>query len=358
MNFLDKLYNSSASLSILLLEAKSIAEEYDDNGLLDFINREIEGYKAGDEMPEYRKIKSQIVADIQDVYGHEHFREKVIDFSLLSEKLGFDLEVSYSPDGISFLETMIKDLTKTTAIKPIPTQLVKMLDETFHYNNPQLHITKAYHKIPTASLRYILEKVRQDLILSFQKLSKLKKDSIQPIQTVPDTKLLKSVFITYAWEDENFNSQIVSFVNFLRTKGFDAFMDRKKTQEENSINLNKMMIEGIQNSDKVIVVLTERYKEKADKFEGGVGVEYQMVLEDIKVQKNKYILTSFGNKRIEDITPVGLKGRLVLDLKKDQDENNFNELFSRLKEENTLVFVDVNVEEIKVEKIEIKPFKL
>ena len=358
MKFLEKLYDSNNSLSMLLLEAKSIAEEYEDKGLIDFLNNEINGYKAEDAIPEYRKIRSQIVVDISDVYGQEQFREKVIDFSLLSEKVGFDLEISYSPDGISFLENAIKALTKSTAIKSIPKQLVKMLDETFHFNNPQLHITSAYHKIPTASLKYILEKVRQDLIISFQKLSKIDKKKDFAIVSSPELKLSKTVFVTYAWENETFNAQIISFVNFLRERGFDASMDRKKSQEESSLNLNKMMVEGIQNSDKVILVLTERYREKADKFEGGVGMEYQLILEDIKKNKNKYILVSFGDTLIDTITPTGLKGRLVLDLKKDQDENQFNELIAKIKEENILEFVDVNAQEISVNKTIVKPFKL
>ena len=320
MKFLEKLYDANNSLSMLLLEAKSIAEESDDKSLIDFVNNEINGYKVEDEMPEYRKIRSQIVADIVDVYGQERYKEKVIDFSQLSEKIGFDLEISYSPDGISYLENAIKALTKSTAIKPIPKQLVKMLDETFHLNNPQLHITSAYHKIPTPSLKYILEKVRQDLIISFQRLLKNSKKVEFKIETSQEPKISKTVFVTYAWENDLFNSQIISFVNFLRQRSFDASMDRKQNQEESSLNLNKMMVEGIQNSDKVIVVLTEKYWEKADKFEGGVGIEYQLILEDIKKNKNKYILVSFGNALIENITPTGLKGRIVLDLKKDQDE--------------------------------------
>lgn len=343
---------------MLLLEAKSIAEEYEDKGLIDFLNNEIHGYKAEDAIPEYRKIRSQIVADITDVYGQEQYKEKVVDFSLLSEKVGFDLEISYSPDGISFLENAIKALTKSTAIKPIPKQLVKMLDETFHFNNPQLHITSASHKIPTASLKYILEKVRQDLIISFQKLSKIDKKKDFAIESSQEPKLSKTVFVTYAWENEFFNSKIISFVNFLRERGFDASMDRKKSQEENSLNLNKMMVEGIQNSDKVILVLTETYRQKADTFEGGVGMEYQLILEDIKKNKNKYILVSFGDTSIETITPTGLKGRFVLDLKKDQDENQFNELFAKIKEENILEFADVNAQEISVTKTIVEPFKL
>jgi len=47
-----------------------------------------------------------------------------------------------------------------------------MLDETFHYNNPSMHLTGAFHKIPTANLEFLLVKVRQILIEKLQEYTK------------------------------------------------------------------------------------------------------------------------------------------------------------------------------------------
>ena len=110
-------------------------------------------------------------------------------------------------------------------------------------------------------------------------------------------KTVTKIFVTYAWSGDNFNSKVISFADFLRTKGFDTTLDRKKSQEESAINFNKMMIEGISTSDKVIVVLNKIYKEKADKFQGGVDIEFQIIFEDIKTNKNKYIFVSFGDEK-------------------------------------------------------------
>lgn len=49
-----------------------------------------------------------------------------------------------------------------------------------------------------------------------------------------------------------------------------------------------MMAQSLKNADKVIIVLSEEYKEKADSFKGGVGDEYQYIIKDIK-NKNKSI---------------------------------------------------------------------
>lgn len=134
-------------------------------------------------------------------------------------------------------------------------------------------------------------------------------------------------------------------------------MDRKNSQQETAINFNKLMVDGIQNSDKVIVVLSKKYKEKADKFEGGVWQELNMIIEDMKQKKNKYIFTYFGYDDREVITPTVIAGLDILNLKKDQD-NKFNSLFAKIKEENIIEFSDVNEKEIEITKIEIKPFEL
>ncbi len=54
-------------------------------------------------------------------------------------------------------------------------------------------------------------------------------------------------------------------------------MDIFKSQEETSISFTKMMHSGIATANKVVIVLSEAYKEKAETFIGGVGEEYNIV---------------------------------------------------------------------------------
>ncbi|MBL3550569.1 leucine-rich repeat domain-containing protein [Chryseobacterium sp. KMC2] len=211
-----------------------------------------------------------------------------------------------------------------------------------------------------------------DLDTYFKVLSMIKGNSIKKLNTLiansksNENKTLmrnkireiKKIFITYAWSDEEFNTKIISFVDFLRKKGFDATLDRKKSQESVAINFNKMMIDGIANSDKVIVVLNKKYKERAEKFLGGVDTEFQIIFEDKKANPNKYIFVSFGDENIKDISPLAIGGTEILNLKKDQDDNNFNVLFSKIKEEQIINFSNIHDEEVEVSKVDIEPFKL
>ena len=362
-DFLKKLYDTNHPLSLLLLEAKEIAERNDEKELVLYIDRETDGYEVEDNLPDYRVLKGEIVCDIKDVYGRIVEKEHPLNFKLLSDKVGFDLNDINFYDRISFIEISLTNSTKTTILRPVPKEVVMMLDEIFHFNNPNHHLQAAFYKLPKSTIEYIIARVRQNLIQAFQKMNRKNDGSNFVISDVKNdeskiTNPTKKIFVTYAWENDDFNSLVISFVNFLRQQGFDASMDKKRSQEETAINFNQMMVEGISASDKIIVILTEKYKERADKFEGGIGFEYKIIMEDLKKNKNKYIFVSFGTVKREDITPMGMLGVDILDLKKDQDEHNFNNLFSKMKAENIVEFSDVSEETVEINKISIKPFKL
>lgn len=122
----------------------------------------------------------------------------------------------------------------------------------------------------------------------------------------------KRVFISYSWGDPEHETMIHSFINYLREKGFEAEFDKMLSQNETAINFTKMMHLAMSNSyDKVIIVLSESYKSKAELFRGGVGEEYSLLINDINNAVNKYVFFSFGP--ISDaIVPFGLKGREVI----------------------------------------------
>ena len=356
---LDKLLSGEGKLSLLLLQAKEYAEQANDEKLIEFIDKELNGYSSN-ELPEYRKIRSEIVGDIQDAYGQLVKIEFPLNFSVLSEHMGFDLSITFIPDGIGFIEEGLNSTDGQMVLRPLHQKLVNMLNETFHHNNPHLKLVKAAHRVGRAGIQFILTKVRQDLIVGLQKINKEQEIEIKEIEDFSNdlSSDKKSVFVTYAWENEEHNDKVISFVNFLREKGYDASMDKKESQEESATDFNQMMLNGLQNADKVIVILSKKYKERADSFKGGVGFEYKVILEQIKKHTNKFIFVSFGIDEHKDIAPVGIGGRDVLNLKKDQNESNFNNLFAKIESENIINFSEVSETKVDIVKKEIKPFKL
>ena len=354
---LKQLYSGEGRLSLLLLQSKEFAEKFNDEILIEFIDKELNGYDAG-ELPEYRIINAEIIGTIKDAYGQIAKKDVPINFSVLSEHVGIDLSQTHIPDGIGFIEDGLSELTGQLVQRQIPPRAVEMLNKTFKHNNPQFHLSSASHSFGKAALQFILTKVRQDLIAKMQKLNKENEINMKEVASDIKSDII-NVFVTYAWEDNEHNDKVISFVNFLREKcGYNATMDRKESQENTATDFNQMMITGITNSEKVIIVLSEKYKEKADNFTGGVGTEFRIIFEQLKTYTNKFIFVSFGNNANEEIVPAAIGGRDILNLKKDQDETEFNQLFAKLNSENTIVFSEVNETRVEVKVQEIKPFKL
>lgn len=354
---INRLIQGEGKLSLLLLEAKEYADQSGDKKFIEFIDCEINGY-IEKTLPDYRELNSEIVGTIKDSYGRVTHKEYPLDFSVLLREFGMDISKTNIPDGIAFIENNIEHLKSQTVLKPMPIHMVKMLDEIFTYNNPGLHLVAASFKFGRASVEFILSKVRQELILGLKRIQPKEKTNIKSIASLNNTEPSKKVFVTYAWENEQHNDTVIAFVNFLREKGYDASMDRKKTQEETAINFNQMMVDGIRNTDKVIVILSPKYKERADEAKGGVGFEFSIILEQLKSTNNKFIFVSFGKSHFNDITPLAISGREILDLKKEQDEHHFNNLFAKLESKNTIVFSEVSNEKVEIKQKEIKPFKL
>lgn len=150
-------------------------------------------------------------------------------------------------------------------------------------------------------------------------------------------QLEKDVFATYAWDSEEHKTMVLSFADFLRKKGFNTDIDRKKSQEETATDFTKMMHQGITDYKKVIIVLSKGYKKKADAFDGGVGTEYRLIINDIDENPNKYILVSF-DKIGAEIFPANFKGREVIDLSKPE---NFEVLYAKLQDKELIQFSNV-----------------
>lgn len=137
-----------------------------------------------------------------------------------------------------------------------------------------------------------------------------------------------NVFVTYSWDNEEHQEKVHAFTNLLRDNGFHAEVDRMLIQSETAKDFKVMMHKGITNYNKVIVVLSEGYKTKAESFIGGVGTEYSLILKDLEENPNKYILVSFDGRE-NSIIPLFFKAREIINLR-ENNENEKQKLFSKL----------------------------
>lgn len=174
------------------------------------------------------------------------------------------------------------------------------------------------------------------------------------IPSIKHENMKKEVFVTYSYDSAEHIEKVLSFTNLLRDEGFDAEMDKRYTQKESAADFYKMMHQAMTDYEKVIIVLSSGYKDKAENFKGGVGSEYNLIIKDIETQKNKYILVSF--EPISDkITPLNFKGRQIVDL---SNKANLNELYAKLQDEQIIEFAEIGKKKPIIEKIKIPKFEL
>ena len=124
----------------------------------------------------------------------------------------------------------------------------------------------------------------------------------------------------------------------MRENGYEAECDVMKIQEHASINFVEMMTRNLQEAEKVIVVLSESYKKKADSFVGGVGAEYRYIISHISEETQKYILVSF-DRNLAKVQPNFLSQRQVIFLDND---SGFEQLLYKLNDIGEYSFPKVN----------------
>lgn len=160
------------------------------------------------------------------------------------------------------------------------------------------------------------------------------------------------VFVTYSQGEEN--SKVYSLVATLRENGFHAVCDLMEMQKETAMDFNEMMQRGL-SSKKVIVVLSEDYKRKAEKFSNGVGSEYRSILNDININKNKYIFVCFKEcttECLKSIMPVMFGNREVISL---ASKEGLNKLYAKLQDKKLYEFPDVKEDKPHIVTKKIKP---
>lgn len=141
---------------------------------------------------------------------------------------------------------------------------------------------------------------------------------------------IPTLFIVYAHDSKNENKQkemFASLVDHLRRNAINATCDFIESSEHASIHIPTMEYTNLK-SDKVIIVLSELYKEKAEHGKGGVSEEYRQISYEINKDEyqDKYIVGYFkseigdlSKEIIKKICPDWIAGKEIVDLE-DVDE--------------------------------------
>ena len=140
---------------------------------------------------------------------------------------------------------------------------------------------------------------------------------------------IPKVFISYSHDSQQHKKWVMDFAVRLRNSGVDAILDQWELQPGD--DLTHFMETNLASADRVLMVCTDFYVEKANSGVGGVGYEKMIVTSDLlkSIDSNKVIpiIRQAGSKKV----PTFLRTKLFIDFSRDDEaEFSYDELVRTL----------------------------
>lgn len=137
--------------------------------------------------------------------------------------------------------------------------------------------------------------------------------------------IIPKVFVSYSHDSQVHKKWVMDLAVRLRNSGVDAILDQWELQPGDDIP--QFMERHLASADRVVMVCTEKYVQKANAGTGGVGYEKMIVTSDLMeaIDSNKVvpIIRQAGTHHL----PIFLKSKLFVDFSQDADlEFSFDEL--------------------------------
>lgn len=161
---INELIDNDKSLNGALLKTKVLASRIQNTELLDWVSRELSGYKSTDELPDYRKdIQTYLRGSYLNGYTKYTNQpiptvgmEKMFQDSLLSESF---------LESISALENLNKPDNSSSLSIPLRAEIVSLIEENWvNMGNPYLQLMNVSKIIGKNSIVQVLSKVRNKLL--------------------------------------------------------------------------------------------------------------------------------------------------------------------------------------------------
>ncbi|HGH3376049.1 TPA: toll/interleukin-1 receptor domain-containing protein [Enterobacter ludwigii] len=137
------------------------------------------------------------------------------------------------------------------------------------------------------------------------------------------------VFVSYSHDSQEHKKWVLDLATRLRNNGVDAILDQWDLKPGG--DLTHFMERGLSSADRVLMICTEKYVEKANSGAGGVGYEKMIVTADLlKAIDSEKIIPLIRQSGSRDV-PTFLRTKLHLDFSlPDQYEFSFDELIRTL----------------------------
>ena len=153
------------------------------------------------------------------------------------------------------------------------------------------------------------------------------------MQTVAEAP---AIFVSYSHDDENHRGWVLQLATRLRSNGIDAILDRWNLKVGQ--DLAEFMEKGLSDSRRVLCICSEKYVNKANNKEGGVGYEKQIMTAAIMGDLDRdWVVPIIRNNPGGQKVPIFLGGRIYIDFDDDNlYETRYEELLRALLDEPVL----------------------
>lgn len=136
---------------------------------------------------------------------------------------------------------------------------------------------------------------------------------------------IPKVFVSYSHDSMEHKKWVLDLATRLRNNGIDASLDQWDLRPGD--DLPAFMERNLRSADRVLMVCTTKYVEKANSGKGGVGYEKMIITSDLlrNIESSK-VIPVIRQAGTADV-PTFLKSKLYIDFSRhDQDEFAFDEL--------------------------------
>lgn len=168
---IDELSDYSLSLVSPLLKAKVIARRLENKNLTDWIDKELNGYKEDDELPEYRIASAISNCDIQQ--GYNHLKDTPVPISLIQNKTLRSIFTDFHLNqSVSTLENLEKDPAGDRLGKPFPADFWAFVTREINKTGAKLQCRNIEVFTHKSSITQTLTEIRNkflDIMLDFEK---------------------------------------------------------------------------------------------------------------------------------------------------------------------------------------------
>lgn len=140
---------------------------------------------------------------------------------------------------------------------------------------------------------------------------------------------IPKAFVSYSHDSQEHKKWVLDFSTRLRNNGVDAILDQWDLKPGG--DLPHFMEQGLISADRVLMICTDKYVEKANSGAGGVGYEKMIVTADLlrRIDSNKVIPLIRQNGSFS--VPNFLRSKRFIDFSlPDQFEFSFDELIRDL----------------------------